>query len=375
MVRLSFSSSLLCLSLGISAADINRRWTNGDTATGTTGNSEIEGCEYWVNDIGTGDSCETIEAYFGITKKQFLSWNPSVPRSCALVRGWSYCVAGPDNLATSTSTTATSMPAGTLTYSGTAAPTQSGVFSSCKNYYLVQDGDTCNTIQDNLMTFTLGQFYSWNPSISKGCKGLHVGYYVCVDGESSASSSSVSATPTASHQPHQTGIPSNCKILSLAIILAPTKALAYPCSGTNWHFVVKGDSCAAIASKFDITKEEFYQMNPATGSTCSNLWLSNYVCVGVSGSSSSSSVTTTGPIATKSATTKPTSTMGATKTAQPLPGTIDTCKSWHLAASGDSCWTIEQKYNVTAADFNSWNPKVGHDCAGLWLGYYVCVDA
>ncbi|CAG8030773.1 unnamed protein product [Penicillium salamii] len=421
MVRLSSISFFLCLSLGISAADIKRRWINGNTATGCSGNSAIEGCEYWVNDIDTGDSCETIKAYFGITKKQFLSWNPSVPQSCALVRGWSYCVAGPDDPVISSSTTATSTPAGTLTYSGTAAPTQSGVFSSCKSYYLVQDSDTCNTIQDKLMTFTLGQFYSWNPSISKGCKGLQVGYYVCIDVTSSASSSSAAATPTIGHQPHQTGIPSNCN---------------------SWHFVVKNDSCATIASKFDITNEKFYQMNPATGSTCSNLWLSNYVCVGVSGSSSSSSAMT-GAVSTKSATSTSTSSTKSTnsgdtpgptgsrtvadcveyyeaqsgdrcwsivnekytyltqalftewnpslgdacslvkdqyycvaiKTAQPMAGTIDTCTSWHLVASDDSCWTIEQKYDVTPAHFNAWNPKVGTDCAGLWLGYYVCVDA
>jgi hypothetical protein len=58
-----------------------------------------------------------------------------------------------------------------------------------------------------------------------------------------------------------------------------------------------------------------------------------------------------------------------------MAGSIDTCKAWHLAVSGDSCWTIEQKYDVAAAKFNAWNPKVGTDCAGLWLGYYVCVDA
>lgn len=64
--------------------------------------------------------------------------------------------------ATATATTTTE-PAGTLTYSGTAAPTQSGVASSCKEYYLVKDDDTCLTIQSQFMDFTLQQFYKWNP--------------------------------------------------------------------------------------------------------------------------------------------------------------------------------------------------------------------
>ncbi|KAJ5872370.1 uncharacterized protein N7529_004723 [Penicillium soppii] len=35
--------------------------------------------------------------------------------------------------------------------------------------------------------------------------------------------------------------------------------------------------------------------------------------------------------------------------------------------------TIESEYSITAAQFNTWNPYVGSDCAGLWLNFYVCV--
>ena len=73
MVRPSVVLPALCLSASATAT-LQRKWTNGDTATGTTGGSVIEGCEYWINDLDTGDSCKSIEAYFGITEKQFLSW-------------------------------------------------------------------------------------------------------------------------------------------------------------------------------------------------------------------------------------------------------------------------------------------------------------
>lgn len=73
MVRPSVVLPALCLSASATAT-LQRKWTNGDTATGTTVGSVIEGCEYWINDLDTGDSCKSIEAYFGITEKQFLSW-------------------------------------------------------------------------------------------------------------------------------------------------------------------------------------------------------------------------------------------------------------------------------------------------------------
>jgi hypothetical protein len=95
--------------------------------------------------------------------------NPELlPDYCVLITGWSYCVSGPDvniNTVVSTATPTTTTVPGTLTYNGTAAPTQSGLSSSCTEYYLVQNGDSCYTIQDKYMSFTLAEFYSWNPSV------------------------------------------------------------------------------------------------------------------------------------------------------------------------------------------------------------------
>ncbi|KAJ5404288.1 hypothetical protein N7509_004159 [Penicillium cosmopolitanum] len=493
MVRLNlFLFQSLAL---LSSAQVQRRWTNADSATGKTGDLVIEGCEYWINDISKDDTCEAIESYFGITEQQFLSWNPSVPSACILILGWSYCVAGPENPVISGSTTSntTPTPAGTLTYSGTAAPTQSGITSDCKKYYEVLENDTCNTIQDKFMGFTLQQFYSWNPSISKGCKGLQAGYYVCVsDGSSPASPSATATSSSSDHEPHQTGTPSDCNewyyvvdgdncetivkkygltkegffklnpatgstcsnlwlenyvcvgegststsspaTTSATSTSSSTAAnhephqTGIPSNCNKWYYVVDGDNCETVAKKYGMTKEEFYNLNPATGSSCAKLWLENYVCVGVSDSSSSATTTVTtsasstasggapgptgsGTVAncetyykaqagdscwsivnekytylTQDILTKWNPSLGsactlildqyycvAIKTAQPMPGTINTCKTWHLAIDGDGCWSIEQKYGITTTQFNKWNPQVGSDCANLWLGYYVCV--
>lgn len=54
-------------------------------------------------------------------------------------------------------------------------------------------------------------------------------------------------------------------------------------TGKKWYWVADGDNCATIASKHDITQQQFYEWSPATGSTCTTLWSKAYVCVGVSG--------------------------------------------------------------------------------------------
>ncbi|KAJ6153352.1 hypothetical protein N7497_007671 [Penicillium chrysogenum] len=251
------------LVLGAAAAASQGDWTNGPKATGTNDPNAAVGCDYWANDVQSSDTCDALVDFFGITQKQLVSWNPSLKLDyCVLVPGWSYCVSGPA-AATSSTSGAANTPAGTLSYSGTAAPTQSGIAKSCTKYHLVQNGDSCNSIQDKYMTFTLGQFYSWNPSISKGCKGLKNGDFVCVAVKSSSSTSasptgSSAATTTTSAFPTQTGVVKDC---------------------THWHFVSGDDDCTSIRSEYDLTPAQFYHLNPATGSKCTNLWRKTNVCV------------------------------------------------------------------------------------------------
>lgn len=49
-----------------------------------------------------------------------------------------------------------------------------------------------------------------------------------------------------------------------------------------FHLVVSGDYCADIASNANITVDKFYTWNPTVGTSCSDLWLDYYVCVGIS---------------------------------------------------------------------------------------------
>jgi hypothetical protein len=44
-----------------------------------------------------------------------------------------------------------------------------------------------------------------------------------------------------------------------------------------------------------------------------------------------------------------------------------------VVTSGDSCSSIESKYNITFAQFYAWNPAIGSDCTNLWLEEAYCV--
>lgn len=89
-------------------------------------------------------------------------------------------------------------------------------------------------------------------------------------------------------EPHQSGVPSNCMSTIRPSTSTPTSLSSSNheiTPGNKWYWVVHGDDCQTIVDKFDITKEQFYALNPATGATCKSLWQNAYVCVGVSGQS------------------------------------------------------------------------------------------
>ncbi|KAL4938538.1 hypothetical protein BDV06DRAFT_225905 [Aspergillus oleicola] len=308
-------------------------WKNGPKATGFTDPDVTANCDYWVNDVQSSDTCEMVDDYFDITLRQLVSWNPSLQYDyCVLVPGMSYCVSGPAVASTSAIVSAT--PASTVTFSGTAAPVQSSVASSCTKYHYVRNGDSCNSIQDQYMNFTLAQFYTWNPSIKEGCKGLVQGDYVCV-----AAKSPTTASSSSSSFPTQSGATSKCN---------------------KWHFVAGDDTCSSIRDQYDLTATQFYNWNPMTGSKCTNLWRKTYVCVGIPGSSSIPATTT----ATPTATTAPSPVQS---------GITKACTKYYKVKSGDTCEAVEKDHNVSASDFNKWNPAVGKDCSDLEKGAYVCV--
>ncbi|KAK9422560.1 putative Polyketide synthase [Seiridium unicorne] len=115
-------------------------------------------------------------------------------------------------------------------------PTQTGIISTCDAYYKVASGDSCQSIVNKYKTFSLSQFYSWNPAVGSDCSTLFLGYYVCVGvpgtptapvtttGKTTTTTSKTTSTTATAPTPTQTGITSACP----AAQMAPKATNLYP---------------------------------------------------------------------------------------------------------------------------------------------------
>jgi hypothetical protein len=76
--------------------------------------------------------------------------------------------------------------------------------------------------------------------------------------------------------------PSNGGVPS--VISTPSPIQTGTVSGcTQFYEVMSGDSCNAIAAKFDVTDSDLETWNPGIGSDCTLLFIGDYICVGVGG--------------------------------------------------------------------------------------------
>ncbi|KAI0439546.1 hypothetical protein F4803DRAFT_553997 [Xylaria telfairii] len=145
-----------------------------------------------------------------------------------------------------------------------AAPTaefelvaRQGYTANCTATYTVQSGDSCNAIRDHFGdTYSLAEFYSWNPEVDSLCSNLFPGQVVCI-----GVGNSTGTPPPACPVPVKTGLISNCNAC---------------------YKVVSGDTCAPIVAKFTISLAEFLAWNPDINSACTNLQVGYNYCVGVS---------------------------------------------------------------------------------------------
>ncbi|KAM0444391.1 hypothetical protein ACHAO4_010234 [Trichoderma viride] len=199
------------------------------------------------------------------------------------------------------------------------------------------DGDTCASLAA-AWGITEAQFKSYNLSV-KECSALRSGSSYCVEwtgplpGQSTTAVETSTSTSNSFPSPTQPGTTSKC---------------------TKWVPQTGDNYCAELAATNGVSLADFLKWNNIKAD-CSNLVAGDYECVAVGG-------TTT--------TKKPTSSLpghGAE------PGTISSCKKFHLIKSGDSCASIEKHYHITDAQFRKLNTKLNSKCSNLWLNYNVCV--
>ncbi|KAH3465252.1 hypothetical protein KXV78_008818, partial [Aspergillus fumigatus] len=113
------------------------------------------------------------------------------------------------------------------------------------------------------------------------------------------------------------------------------------------------DYCEGIVTAYgNFTLSQFYQWNPAVKTDCSGLQAGYFVCIGVAGSTTT---TTSNPHSPQQT------------------GIAANCNKYYFVEIGDCCAAIASTYGITLADFYSWNPAVGTSCQSLQAGYYVCV--
>ncbi|KAI4204249.1 MAG: hypothetical protein LQ350_001229 [Teloschistes chrysophthalmus] len=252
-----------------------------------------------------------------------------------------------------------------------------------KAFYKVKDGDQCGSIVSSYGTFSLADFYTWNPAVGTNCGSLLYHQYLhdnCthwpipnaiwhnkllsdphIDWDRnlrltiplgtpttrSTTSTTKTTSPASGPTPTQSGIISSC---------------------TKYYKAVSGDSCQVISDKFGtFTVAQFEAWNPAVKSDCSQLYLDYYYCIAIPGTPTTRSTTSTTKTTSKTPTPTP-------KGPQPQqPGIVSNCSKYYLVKSGDSCYTIEQAQKVTAANFQKWNTGIKADCSNLFVGYYVCI--
>ncbi|EFQ99447.1 LysM domain-containing protein [Nannizzia gypsea CBS 118893] len=326
-------------------------------------------CRFYDEALNVIHDCAYFEQKWGVSHANFVYWNPSVKNDCSGIKaGNSYCVDA-EKEAPGTSSSSSSAPgsttatAGTTTTSGattptqptpttnpTPSPTQDGMVNTCAKFYQAVSGDTCDKIVIKYGTFTLKNFVTWNPAVKGDCSGLWAGYYYCVGvpGTPTAPpSTTMPPTPTAPSGPSPTqgGIIATCR---------------------QWYKAESGDTCLKIVDKYrTFSLAQFQSWNPAVGSDCTGLWAGYYYCIGIPG-------TPTQP--TSTSTSRPPTTTTPSGPSPTQPGIISTCNRFHQAVAGDSCYVIANKYGTfTVEQFIKWNPAVNSDCSALFLGYYYCI--
>ena len=302
--------------------------------------------------VAKGDGCATITKQYSISFEQMFAWNPAIGSNCEMLQlGVNYCVGLIGGTPVTSKPPTITTPANGIV---TPSPIQDNMTKNCNKFHLVVKGDGCSSIGTKYRV-SFAQLFSWNPSIGGGCETMVLGTHLCVGviGGGTTTAPTTKATTTskgngiATPTPIREGTTPNC---------------------TQFHLVVKGDTCASLGTKYGVTFAQLLAWNPTAGSGCDGLWLDTYVCVKATGGPTPPPTTTKKPVATTT-----TKGNGVTTPTPTQPGMVTNCKTFYKVVKGDGCQAVADKYKITLANFKKWNSGVGANCELMWLDAYVCV--
>ncbi|KAK0612011.1 hypothetical protein B0T14DRAFT_571853 [Immersiella caudata] len=356
-------------------------------------------CNAW-HLVETGQNCDTIASLYGITRAQFLEYNPDVSTDCAnnFWLGYAYCVrlgstvsgsvtptptpssSSPGESASSSTTSfynstysiehpVTSWMISTPTIDNSTWPptqTQAGQPAYCNNWHLVQDRDDCDSILFQYGGWmSLADFIAWNPAVQTDCSGLYVNYWVCV-GIQPQTTGIVEVIPTVTANitlpPLVPGTSTSLPSLDPVFTPTPTHG-PLPTNCVAYYLAHANETCAdVLTAHVEINEAQFLVWNPVLGSTCTDQPLEegSYYCAGAYDGDDAYLL----PI--------------PTATAQPSPvpsDTTGTCVAWYYNDGGLTCDDMVLIFGrFSLANFIAWNPSVGSTCgAGLQDDMWYCV--
>lgn len=237
----------------------------GPTFTGSPAN-----CNKWYL-VKSGDNCDTVAGKFGISRAQFLAWNPAVSSDCAtnFWLGEAYCVGVGESVPSSTTKPSSSQSETVTRVTTPPGPTFTGSPDNCNSWYLIESGNNCGSVEAKF-GITHDQCIAWNPAVSKDCtSNFWLGQAYCVGlgppvtkpttTTTSSSDSSSSAPSTTTQAPTTTTPYSTRYPVTNQTLSRPTYSTDWPPQKTqpgqpsycnNWHLVQAGQTCANIIAQY-----------------------------------------------------------------------------------------------------------------------------
>ncbi|CAI6331053.1 unnamed protein product [Periconia digitata] len=252
----------------------------GDTPQYFTDPSTSKFCTWYHDNADDSVACADVPALYGISKEDFLRWNPTIGSNCAGYNSFqSYCVEAFNEPTGSPTPTPTSTPSSSPTSSAgngitTPQPTQPGMVSNCNKFHFVKPDQGCSEITA-LNGITFAQLLAWNTGIGSNCEALWANTNVCVG--IIGSTPTPTSTPSKTTSPPTTPTPTN----GVTTPLPTQPGMVSDCD--RFYFVNSGDICEKIATSNGISVSDFVKWNPGVGSDCSKMWANAYVCVRVIG--------------------------------------------------------------------------------------------
>ncbi|KAH7420080.1 hypothetical protein BKA64DRAFT_563224 [Cadophora sp. MPI-SDFR-AT-0126] len=337
-------------------------------------------------EVQSGDTCQTVAQKFSIPLDDFYFLNPEIKGNCTnLQANVSYCVQPVGYISTYPGYGGTSLTSiqpdstSSVAYTpfsnifasptGTPIPLANGTRQDCVSYTYLRNNsvlDCWSWAAANGLTSE--ELVLWNPSLGNGTEADADATY------------DYDCTPSVSQ--------SYC--VALASTVTATTAPAPRASGevtdcVAWFQATTDYTCDDMLGDTGMTIAEFFAMNPTVKSDCAGLNVGTYYCYESPSLNNNGDGTSTGPIATVSATTTrsgtPTSTLagvtGTNGVVTPTPtqtGMVGNCNKFHFVTTADTgCYDLAAAEGISLDNFYSWNPAVGTDCSHFITGVYVCV--